>query len=196
MAPPSPLWASLSVPCSFRVLFSAAEVCELWHTYLNVVSALWNCPSVQSHVWNLRLITSHESKPRQPETRQIEMNGACQSLETNLRNFTAGNTYVCLCCAYKACKIVASVFCVWVSACNMLKVTFACVPPPPLRWGLSVWSIPALWVQRGEPAVLSGLWAVQTLVQQLQPAEEGQGDLQHLHPARSPAGGTQLLCSS
>lgn len=68
--------------------------------------------------------------------------------------------------------------------------------PLPGSWCFSIWSIPALWVQRGEPAVLSSLWAVQTFVHQLQPAKESQRHLHNLYPARSPPGGTHVHTQS
>lgn len=34
----------------------------------------------------------------------------------------------------------------------------------------SLWSVPAIRIQWGKPAVLLGLWAVQTVIQQIQPA--------------------------
>lgn len=77
-------------------------------------------------------------------------------------------------------------------------VRLTCRPPPPLpgSWCFSIWSIPALWVQRGEPAVLSSLWAVQAFVHQLQPAKESQRHLRNLYPARSPPGGTHVHTQS
>lgn len=68
--------------------------------------------------------------------------------------------------------------------------------PLPGSWCFSIWSLSALWVQRGEPAVLSGLWALQTFVHQLQPAKESQRHLRNLHPARSPPRGTHVHTQS